>query len=97
MGEAEDPIADVAAANQARLRYLAEHGVQVPIDQVYATSLLEFLLGDRLDEAREYHEMRFAGLLDRSIGGLLQVAEHQQAAQEEQRAAQARASLLRGL
>lgn len=79
----------VAAANAARVGYLRSHGVQPPIDLMYVASLLEFIVGDRVAEAREFHERRVALILDNAVGGLA-------VAEEQMRSAQARATLLNG-
>jgi hypothetical protein len=88
----EEPAQEVpiAAANQARIAYLASHGVTVPIEQMYVTSLLEYLLGDGLGAAREYHEGRVAVILDQAVTRF-------GAAEEQRRSAQARAVLLQGI
>lgn len=81
---------EVRAANQARLQYLLSHGVNVPMDLLYATSLLEYLLGPNLDAAHEYHERRVAPMLDNAVSALT-------VAEEKNRSAQARATLLNGI
>jgi hypothetical protein len=57
-------------ANAARIQYLTEQGVQVPMDLLYVTSLLEFVIGPNIGEARQYHELRMAGILDQAVANL---------------------------
>ncbi len=94
MADPEAQEIPVAVANQARIRYLADHGRQVPVDILYQTSLLEFIVlanggPEALAEARAFHEARIAPLLDQAAG-------HVAEAEEERRSAQARSILLGG-
>lgn len=91
----------LVAANEARRTYLAENRVHVPLDDMYLVSLLEFALGDDLDEAKLHHERRIASILDEAAGNLAvlkqQAAEAQAQAQAEAEAEQRRQEILRGV
>jgi hypothetical protein len=91
---------EIAAANEARCAFLASVRIPVPRDQMYAISLLEFLLGDdeAVEQARAYHERRIAPILDQMIGRVQQLqaqaVEAQAEAQEKAREQEARDILL---
>lgn len=85
----------VHVANEARFAYLASQGIRPPLDQMYATSLLEFLVvaacgPDGLAQAKEFHEARIAPILDKAVSQLTHV-------QEAQRSEQIRRTLLEGI
>lgn len=97
-----DPIIEeIKDANEQRRAYLAGSGIAVPMDQMYVTSLLEFLLLEDLDDAKAYHERRIAPILDQAIGKLIQAQEAAEEAraeaEEHAREQQARETLLRGV
>jgi hypothetical protein len=51
--------------NAGRLQRLAQQGTQVQgLREAYMVTMLEALLGDRLDEARLAHELKVADQLD---------------------------------
>lgn len=82
-------------ANQARIAYLTQHGAQVPIEQMYVTSLMEYLIlanrgPEGLAEARGYHEARIAPILDNAVANMTAV-------EDRARSAHARATLLNGV
>jgi hypothetical protein len=85
---------EAVQANGARVEYLSQHGVNVPMDQLYIVSLLEFIISesepDLLMKAREYHERRIAPILDNVIGKFSEVTEAQESAR-------IRATLLNGI
>lgn len=76
-------------ANEARAMYLAQIGQPPPIEFMRLTSLLEYILGDDLPGAIEYHEKRLAVILEQAIATLPQQM-------EEAKNAQARSILLGG-
>jgi hypothetical protein len=85
----------LVAANRARRLYLAEHNVPAPADLQYAVSLLEFMIAGTggeglLAQARVFHEVRIAPILDKAVEQLTVV--------EDRRAsAAARSRLLGGV
>lgn len=83
------PEPTLAQINEQKAAFLFQNGVPVPRDQVYMVSLLEFLCGDELEAAKQYHEERFGAQLDRALA-------NRGAASEQAAAAQRRAELLRG-
>lgn len=94
MEEPLEPEVPTAQANEARVAYLASHGISVPVDQMYATSLLEALFlasggPAALEKARSYHEARIAPILDAAVARLTVV-------EERRSSAEARSILLNG-
>ena len=85
--EAEETIAE---ENERKRAYLFQSGIAVPTDQMYLVSLLEFLCGDDLAEAKDSHEHRIAPILDKAVTNLGVM-------QERQESARARATLLDGV
>jgi hypothetical protein len=75
---------ELADANEARLARLRGAGVPVPIDEMYMVSLLEFVLGDKLEEARNYHDHRVAIILAKAEANLEVMLEQMNAAQARQ-------------
>ncbi len=57
-------IAAVRASNITRLNALAQTGIRLPLDQLYLRSLIEYLLGDELEMARQFHEERLRDTLN---------------------------------
>ena len=56
------PDPELIEANEQRVLYLRRAGILTgaQVDSMYCVSLLEFLLGDRLQEAKDYHQHRIA-------------------------------------
>ena len=76
---------DLAAANRARRLYLAQHGAPPPVEQQYLVSLLEYVLlsmggPDLVSEAKGYHELRVAPILDRAVERITENEEQARAA-----------------
>ena len=88
----------IHVANAARIQYLNSQlppGAKVPIEQMYTTSLLEFLVlaatgPDGLTRAREYHENRIAPSLDAAVANLTRK-------QQADQSAEARRILMEGI
>lgn len=92
-------LEELTAQNEAKAQYLRANGIPVPTDQMYVTSLLEYLVLDALDDAKLYHEQRIAPILDRSVERLqilAQQAAEAQAQAELDRASEERRAVLLG-
>jgi hypothetical protein len=61
---------ELVDANEGRLARLCGAGIPVPMDEMYMVSLLEFLIGDRLEEAEDHHDHRIALILAKAEANL---------------------------
>ena len=78
---------ELVYANANRIGHLRSLGIPVAgdVDLLRVSSLLEFLIGDRLDEAEEFHQRRIALILANAEANVEVAIEQRQAAENRRK------------